>query len=202
MTKRARAEGPSADEIKGQLERILSNPEFAVPERDRAFLRYVVSEALAGRADKLKAYCIATEVFARSEAFDAQNDPVVRIEAGRLRRALERYYLVAGGADDIVIDMPKGGYRPTFTRRGVKPTDADPVSASVPSPAIRGPPEPGHRFSWTSFMATIAGMLLIGVGVLAAAPATARLHSHALNLVASTCKHEMVRTLVCDRFGR
>lgn len=200
MTNRARVEGPSADEVRGQLERILSNPEFCVPERDRAFLRYVVDEALAGRGDKLKAYCIATEVFARSDTFDAQNDPVVRIEAGRLRRALERYYLVAGFDDDILIDIPKGGYRPTFTRRDTKSTAADlggtPAIVAVIPPALR------HRFSWTSSLATILGMLLIGVGVLAAAPATARLHNHALNLVASTCKHETVRTLVCDRFGR
>lgn len=200
MTNRARAEGPSADEITGQLERILSNPEFCVPERDRAFLRYVVSEALAGRADKLKAYCIATQVFARNETFDAQNDPVVRIEAGRLRRALERYYLVAGGADDILIDIPKGGYRPTFTRRDTKSLAVD--SGGAPAPFAVFPAALRHRFSWSTSATTVVGMLLIGVGILAAAPATARLHDHALNLVAATCKHETVRTLVCDRFGR
>jgi len=72
-------------------------------------LRYVVSETLDGRADRIKAYSIAIEVFKRDESFDAQADPVVRIEAARLRFALERYYLLAGSSDPILIDMPKGG---------------------------------------------------------------------------------------------
>ena len=53
-------------------------------------------------------------MFNRSAGF-SQEDPVVRIEAGRLRRVIERYYLVAGQRDPIRIDIPKGGYVPTFT---------------------------------------------------------------------------------------
>lgn len=117
MTFQAASEQPSPIEILAQLDRIIASPEFCVPERNRSFLRYVVVEAVAGRAASLKAYCIAIEVFARAETFDAQNDPVVRIEAARLRRALERYYLVAGRDDEILIDIPKGAYRPTFTVR-------------------------------------------------------------------------------------
>src|SRR4051794_10670903 len=78
-------------------------------------LRYVVEEALAGRGERIKAYTVAVEVFGRDEAFDANADPAVRLEAGRLRRALERYYLVAGRADLVLIGIPKGGYVPAFT---------------------------------------------------------------------------------------
>ena len=101
---------PLPDEVRDQLARILGSPEFVVPERARGFLRYVVEQTLAGHADRLKGYTIATAVFERDESFDAQADPVVRTEAGRLRRALERYYLVAGQADPVVIEVPKGGY--------------------------------------------------------------------------------------------
>ena len=104
---------PSQEEIRLQLERILSSPEFAVPARGCAFLRYVVEETLAGRSAWIKGYTIATEVFGRDETF-TQDDPVVRIEAGRLRRALERYYLVSGQDDPIRIDIPKGAYVPNF----------------------------------------------------------------------------------------
>ena len=99
-----------------QLERVIASPEFSASERDRKFLRYVVEETLAGRADRIKGYSIGTEVFGRDASFDAQSDPVVRIEAGRLRRALERYYLLDGSADPVRIDIPKGAYVPTFTR--------------------------------------------------------------------------------------
>jgi TolB-like protein len=88
-----------------------------VPDRARRFLTYVVEEAVAGRGDRIKAYSIATEVFGRGSNFDAQVDPVVRIEAGRLRRALEHYYLTAGRDDEIVITIPKGGYLPSFESR-------------------------------------------------------------------------------------
>ena len=51
-------------------------------------------------------------VFGRDDSFDPQTDPVVRLEARRLRRALEHYYLTAGRDDPIRIEIPKGGYAP------------------------------------------------------------------------------------------
>jgi TolB-like protein len=105
---------PAAEAIRVQLSRILASPEFPHTGRGAAFLTYATEEALAGRAPRLKGYSIAIEVFKRSDSF-TQDDPVVRIEAGRLRRALERYYLVAGQDDPIRIDIPKGGYAPSFT---------------------------------------------------------------------------------------
>jgi tetratricopeptide (TPR) repeat protein len=107
------------DEVRAQLDRIITSPEFRVPERLRNFLRYVVETTLAGHAEQIKAYTIALEVFERDETFDAHADPVVRIEAGRLRRALERYYFIVGQLDPIQIEIPKGGYVPIFTRRTV-----------------------------------------------------------------------------------
>lgn len=104
-------------EIRAQVERILGSVEFRVPDRTRKFLRYVVDECLAGHANRIKAYSIAIEVFGRNESFDAQQDPVVRTEAGRLRQALERYYLVAGQTDPIIVSIPKGGYVPVFEPR-------------------------------------------------------------------------------------
>ncbi|MBX4968448.1 hypothetical protein [Rhizobium binae] len=104
----------SQEEVQQQLERILSSDEFRLPERARRFLEFVVTETLAGRRDYLKAFTIAQAVFGRDANFDAQQDPCVRIEAGRLRRELEHYYLTAGAADRIIITIPKGGYMPVF----------------------------------------------------------------------------------------
>lgn len=105
------------DNVREQLDRILQSGEFHAPDRGRQFLRYVVEEALQGRADALTAYAIGQAVFARGATFDAQSDPVVRIEAGRIRRALERYYLVSGGKDPVIITIPKGRYAPSFEWR-------------------------------------------------------------------------------------
>ncbi|AJD42511.1 TolB/tetratricopeptide repeat domain-containing protein [Rhizobium gallicum bv. gallicum R602sp] len=106
--------GPTAEEVCQQLERILSSGEFHSSERGRRFLQFIISETLAGRSEFLKAFTIANDVFGREVSFDAQNDPVVRIEAGRIRRRLERYYLVAGQTDPVTITVPKGGYVPRF----------------------------------------------------------------------------------------
>ena len=82
---------PTEADIREQFDRIRMSPEFQAPGRGRSFLAYVIEETLAGRGSQLKAYSIAIEVFGRDSSFDAQSDPVVRIEAGRIRRALERY---------------------------------------------------------------------------------------------------------------
>ncbi len=105
---------PCEDEIRAQLHRIITSTEFPNVGRGAAFLTFIVEEALAGRSSRIKGYTIALEVFKRDEKF-TQEDNVVRIQAGRLRRVLERYYLTAGQADPIRIDIPKGGYAPVFT---------------------------------------------------------------------------------------
>jgi len=118
--------GLEHDAICAQLDRVLSSPEFHATDKMRAFLRFIVEEKLAGRSHRLKGYTVAVQVFGRGEDFDASNDPIVRIQAGRLRRALERYYLVAGVRDPIVIDIPKGRYIPRFTALTAPPELSDP----------------------------------------------------------------------------
>src|SRR4051812_21859543 len=100
--------------VQDELQRVVVIRDFMPSERKRRFLKYVVQETLAGRADRIKAYTIAVNVFDRDPSFDPLADPVVRIEAGRLRRCLEHYYLAEGAADRIRITIPKGGYVPHF----------------------------------------------------------------------------------------
>lgn len=105
---------PSADAIRDQLNRIFNSTEFEATDKMRNFLRFVVEETLAGRAGELKAYTIAIEVYGREKDFDATYDPLVRIQAGKLRRALERYYLLRGKEESLRIEIPKGTYVPVF----------------------------------------------------------------------------------------
>ena len=101
----------------------------------RDFLRFVVEQTLEGNARQLKGFTIAKEVFGRDENFDAAHDPVVRIQAGRLRRAIERYYLVAGGHDPVRIDIPKGGYVPVFSEQTA--LESGQLTGASPGPAQR-----------------------------------------------------------------
>ena len=90
---------------------------FPASARRRKLLEYVVEQTLAGRGDRLKAYDLAVCVLGRDAGFDPQGDPIVRIEASRLRRDLEHYYLTDGRDDPIRITIPKGHYVPAFEVR-------------------------------------------------------------------------------------
>ncbi|KRB50014.1 hypothetical protein ASE04_15635 [Rhizobium sp. Root708] len=131
---------PDPARVREQLAIILASPEFLASERGRRFLRYIVEEALEGRREQLKAYTIAQAVFGRDASFDAQNDPVVRIDAGRIRRALERYYLVSGNNDLVRITIPKGGYAPQFVIVADRNPATERKREEKPSPAVRGAP--------------------------------------------------------------
>jgi len=123
--------GVSPADIREQLERILGHPEFHATEKMKAFLRFVVEETLEGRKHRIKGYTIATKVFGRGDDFDAGQDPIVSIQAGRLRRALERYYLVAGGRDPVHVDIPKGRYIPRFKAQ-LTAAPADDLRSTIP----------------------------------------------------------------------
>jgi adenylate cyclase len=151
------------DEVRAQLDRIIASPEFRVPERLRKFLHYVVETTLAGQAEQIKAYTIALEVFERDETFDAHADPVVRIEAGRLRRALELYYLVVGQLDPVLIEIPKGGYVPLFTRRSVPAAEV----TTQPGEITAAPKVSPHPQKWPRPFAVVPAALSIAALVLA-----------------------------------
>ena len=102
--------------IRDELDKILSSKRFVNANRISNLLRYVVEETLAGRRDRIKAFSIAQEVFGRDVNFDPQRDPIVRVEASRLRKCLVDYYESPELDPAFRIDIPKGGYAPTFTK--------------------------------------------------------------------------------------
>src|SRR4051794_22406797 len=82
------------------------------------FLHFVVGETLEGNGERIKEYTIGTKVLGRKSDFDPQLDAIVRIHAGRLRRALNEFYSGEGKADTMRISIPKGGYTPNFASNG------------------------------------------------------------------------------------
>ncbi|SFJ24079.1 TolB amino-terminal domain-containing protein [Phyllobacterium sp. CL33Tsu] len=149
---------PAPEDIRAQLDRMIASPEFPNAGHAHAFLRYVVEETLAGRAERIKGYSIAIEVFNRDEGFN-QDDPVVRIEAGRLRRTLERYYLIAGKDDPVRIDIPKGKYVPYFSWNEAG-TVAEPAVAPVVAPPKSLFARPGRLAAW--MLAAAIAIALLG----------------------------------------
>ncbi len=106
--------------IQRQLDRISSSDEFRKCPQLLRFLRFAVREALSGRDGGSKERLIGMEVFGRPADYDAGADPVVRVEARRLRRKLAEYYARGGRQDTVEIRMPTGGYLPKFETRSVR----------------------------------------------------------------------------------
>jgi TolB-like protein len=112
---------PTPDEVRAQLERMTASDDFNRSPQLGAFLRFVVESVLQGKSDRIKAYTIGVDVLRRDAKFDPQLDPIVRVEATRLRRTIDRYYAGLGADDTIRIDLPRGSYIPTLTRRPAFP---------------------------------------------------------------------------------
>ena len=132
---------PPREKIMAQMGKILSSPDFAQSDRSQKFLRFVVEEALAGRAETLKEYTIALAVFERDESFDPQTSSIVRVEANRLRGKLKKYNAIDGRDDPVRIEIPRGTYVPSFETAGQqsgsvepRPDTVPPVPARIPRP--------------------------------------------------------------------
>ncbi|HEY3741394.1 MAG TPA: tetratricopeptide repeat protein [Bryobacteraceae bacterium] len=117
-----------AGEVRARLERILESDGFRDAGRLGPFLKYVVEAALVGRP--VKEAVLGSEVFGRAANYDSKTDPIVRVEARRLRARLEDFYQ-KHPQEDVRIELPKGGYLPTFTRV------ADGARQDVPPVATR-----------------------------------------------------------------
>jgi TolB-like protein/tetratricopeptide (TPR) repeat protein len=108
---------PAGDDVREHLERILASRVFARSDRLSRFLRFSVERALRGQRDQLKEQLIGIEVFDRKTDYDPRIDPIVRVEARRLRSKLKAYYTSPGRGDSVVIDVPKGTYAAVFRSR-------------------------------------------------------------------------------------
>ena len=119
----------SAAAVRAQIDRILASRRFAKADRMRRFLRFVAESTLAGRVAEVKESVIGVEVFdRRSATYDPRIDPIVRVQAGRLRAKLAEYYEREGAEDNLLIELPRGRYVPSFRMR--------PPGAQQPSTAI------------------------------------------------------------------
>lgn len=115
--------------IRRVLQNIVQSKTFRQVDRLQRFLAYIVEETLAGRGDALKEYPVGVDVFAKDPSFDPRMDPIVRVQARRLRMRLVSYYADEGQSDPVIIELPKGGYTPTF--RAAEPTRTPPKAIAT-----------------------------------------------------------------------
>ena len=175
--------GAAPEAVRQALALVLASDELRSSPQLANILRFVVEATLEGRREAIKGYTIAVEALGRDPSFDPQADPIVRVEATRLRRALERYYAGAGAGDELEIAIPRGSYVPHFLPRvgsvegageapaaaGDGATDAAADSA-MPSAPRRAPPPVVPVAARRPRLGRVValGLLLVAVGVVAA----------------------------------
>lgn len=118
-------------DVREHLEKILAHRLFFRSARMVRFLRFAVEHCLSGRADDLKEYVIGVEVFDRSGDYDPRVDPIVRVEARRLRAKLKAYYECDGAGDPVIIEFVSGSYAPRISHRRVAPEPPPPPEATA-----------------------------------------------------------------------
>jgi hypothetical protein len=104
----------SRSELLEQLDRIVSSKHFRNSKRYPSFLRFVVEQTLAGKTEALKERTLGVDVFARPNHYDTNDDPIVRVTAGEIRKRIAQYYQEPGHEEELRIDLPLGSYVPHF----------------------------------------------------------------------------------------
>jgi hypothetical protein len=123
-----------------------------------------VDEALAGRGSSLKESLVGMEVFERAPDYDPKIDPIVRVQARRLRAKLEQFYAAAPFDSPFRIELPKGSYVPQFN---AAPAVQEPAAEPAPSAVT-----PSPRRRWYTLGAVFAGIGLLAYGVMEMRPPT------------------------------
>lgn len=123
---------PTEKKIREELQRVVESGRFAASGRLPQFLQHIVEVALAGQNERLRGPVLAAELFQRGDEFDPRLDPIVRVEARRLRKRLEEYYSGEGANHAIRIEIPRGAYVPVFREINPVPRKAFRSSATQP----------------------------------------------------------------------
>ena len=130
--------------VNHHLDQALSSPLFRKAERQSRFLRFVVDAALQSPEATIKEFDIGVAVYDRRTDYDPRIDPIVRVEAARLRARLREYYEVTP-PERVRIDIPKGRYVPQFIPVEGAPThEASDLSILVPAFRCLSP-DPGDQ---------------------------------------------------------
>ncbi|WP_373503445.1 hypothetical protein [Aestuariivirga sp.] len=126
VTEAVRSGLPDPARVRAHLQRVLAFGDFASAPQLSSFLTYIIEQKLEGQEDRIKAYSIATEALGRPPSFDPQQDPIVRVQARRLRQALQAYYASPEADPDLRIVIATGNYVPQFELAEAQPAAITP----------------------------------------------------------------------------
>jgi hypothetical protein len=146
------AGGVDKSEVLRELEAILGSPSFRSSIRSKQFLSYVVQHRLDGHDELLKERSIGADLFHRPPDYATGDDPVVRVQAGEVRRRLEQYHHEFSKGSTVRIELPVGSYAPEFRLNAVE-SPGKPVSEPESLPISR-------RRSWLLWAGLAMGLVL------------------------------------------
>ncbi len=142
-------------EQRAAMERLLVSGIVARAPRLREFLAYVLECMLTGRQDEVTEQQIGCRVFGRPEGYNHTEDNIVRVTARNLRAKLDEYYQGEGSAERWIVEIPKGGYLPSFRLREPPET--------VPEPSLAEPQPIKPRLHRREILAwVLSGALRVG----------------------------------------
>ena len=151
------ASGSDRWSVLHELDAILSSRHFKSADRCKQFLQYVVLSKLDGQTERIKERTIGTEIFKRSPGYATGEDPVVRVQAGEVRRRLENYYQERQPPFELRIELPVGSYSPVFHWR-----------SAAEAPRAQARPEPPVEMPARRWRPSVKLVSLLGAAVLAA----------------------------------
>jgi hypothetical protein len=116
------------------LQRVVASPQLKRAARMREFLLFVGQRTLKDGSEQVHEQEIGCEVFGRPQNYDTSVDNIVRVNATDLRKRIEEYFATDGASEPVVLEIPRGSYKPVFRARAVE---------TVPQPALEQPSRQG-----------------------------------------------------------
>jgi hypothetical protein len=107
----------SVEERRALLDRMAASAQFRRSARLRDFLLYVGTQSLKEGCPEIHEQEIGMRVFGRSPSYDTSQDNIVRVNATELRKRIEQYFTTEGADEALILEIPRGAYRPLFHRR-------------------------------------------------------------------------------------
>jgi hypothetical protein len=157
------------EEVRQQLDRILSHPTFRTSHRCQALLRYLVEHVLGGSSVSPKERTLGAEVFGRPPDYDTNEDPIVRGAASDIRKRIAQYYYEPEHQAELRIELPPGSYLPRiYPHEEVLIPHAEASAAQGEATVLhlveKAEPEMRKRRAWSrTVLIAVSALLLIAL---------------------------------------
>jgi hypothetical protein len=125
------ADQPTYEERRALIQRIAASAQFRRSARLRDFLLYVGTQSLKNGGAEIHEQEIGAKVFGRDSSYDRSQDNIVRVNATELRKRIELYFATEGAKEPLIVDIPRGGYKPIFCRRPPELPSGSAVSTEI-----------------------------------------------------------------------